>query len=269
VTASAPRGAMTLPDIVATAFGTVARNPRPFYLLAAPAAFISAALAVANAAIINQAGLTTVNATDKATGSQTLAFIALFAVALLGGVLALVIGDMLIIPAAIDALLGRKPDLSHAMRVFQLGIGAALLIWLAWCVLGAIMATGILIPVSLLFGVRWCFSLQEICLNHHGARPATRASSELVRGTWWRVFLIQIAITVLALLPIIVAQRAAAGISNDALAIAIGALAYWLVAPFLSVGRTVLWADVKLRKGQRLVFTPPSDPVRLDPAEVD
>ena len=66
-------------------------------------------------------------------------------------------------------------------------------------VVGALTITIIGIPFAIYFGTRWVFYSLAALVEENSAKNALRRSSELVKGKWWRVFGITLAILLLAL----------------------------------------------------------------------
>ena len=65
-------------------------------------------------------------------------------------------------------------------------------------VVGLLMITIIGIPFAIYFAARWGFYAQAVLIEETSATHALRRSSELVKGTWWRVCGILLAIFLLA-----------------------------------------------------------------------
>ena len=65
-------------------------------------------------------------------------------------------------------------------------------------VIGLLAITVIGIPFAIYFAARWGFYAQAVLIEETSATHALRRSSELVKGTWWRVFGILLAIFLLA-----------------------------------------------------------------------
>ena len=84
--------------------------------------------------------------------------------------------------------------LQQAWRRFFSLIGSAILWGL---VVVGLFVTIIGIPFSIYFSVRWGLYTLPVLFEETTARNALRRSTELVRGTWWRVFGIMLAISVL------------------------------------------------------------------------
>ena len=84
--------------------------------------------------------------------------------------------------------------LQQAWRRFFSLLGSAILWGLV--VLG-LFVTIIGIPFSIYFSVRWGLYTLPVLFEETTARNALRRSTELVRGTWWRVFGIMLAVSVI------------------------------------------------------------------------
>ena len=65
-------------------------------------------------------------------------------------------------------------------------------------VIGLLAITIIGIPFAIYFAARWGFYAQAVLIEETSVTHALRRSSELVKGTWWRVFGILLAIFLLA-----------------------------------------------------------------------
>ncbi len=101
--------------------------------------------------------------------------------------------------AGAQAYLGRQIAIGTAFRQitrrFWSYLGSTLLYVL---IVGLLMVTCIGIPFAIYFGTRWGFYAQAVLIEETSATNALRRSSELVKGTWWRVFGILFAIFLLA-----------------------------------------------------------------------
>ena len=86
---------------------------------------------------------------------------------------------------------------SQVKRRFWPFLGGNLL-WML--VVGALTITIIGIPFALYFGTRWAFWSLAVLVEERSAINALRRSSELVKGSWWRVFGIVLGILLLALM---------------------------------------------------------------------
>lgn len=84
--------------------------------------------------------------------------------------------------------------LQQAWRRFFSLLGSAILWGL---VVVGLFVTVIGIPFAIYFSVRWGLYSLPVLFEETTARNALRRSTELVRGTWWRVFGIMLAVSVL------------------------------------------------------------------------
>lgn len=71
-----------------------------------------------------------------------------------------------------------------------------ILFWLL--IIGLLTITIVGIPFAIYFAMRWVFSSLAVLVEGHAAINALRRSSELVKGAWWRIAGITIAILILA-----------------------------------------------------------------------
>ena len=103
--------------------------------------------------------------------------------------------------ASAEAYLNRdltsQAALQQAWRRFWSYIGS-LILWLL--VVCALFITIIGIPFSIYFGVRWGLYGLPVMFEGTTARQALRRSTELVKGTWWRVFGIMLAIFLISIM---------------------------------------------------------------------
>jgi hypothetical protein len=98
--------------------------------------------------------------------------------------------------AYLDRHITVRGAFSRAKRRFWPYLGSNFL----WClVVGILTITIIGIPFAIYFGTRWVFCSLAALVEENSAKNALRRSSELVKGTWWRVFGITLAILLLAL----------------------------------------------------------------------
>ena len=101
--------------------------------------------------------------------------------------------------AGAQSYLGRQITAGTAFRQiarrFWSYLGSNILYML---VIGLLAITIIGIPFAIYFAARWGFYSQAVLVEETSATNALRRSSELVKGTWWRVFGILFAIFLLA-----------------------------------------------------------------------
>ena len=87
--------------------------------------------------------------------------------------------------------------LQQALHRFFPLLGCSLLYYL---VLIGLSITIIGIPFAIYFAIRWGFYTLPVLFEETSARNGLRRSTELVKGTWWRVFGITLGISVIALI---------------------------------------------------------------------
>ena len=87
--------------------------------------------------------------------------------------------------------------LQQAWRRFLPFLGSTFLYYL---VVICLSITIIGIPFAIYFGFRWGLYTFPVLFEETTARNALRRSTELVKGTWWRVFGIMLAISLIALM---------------------------------------------------------------------
>ena len=95
----------------------------------------------------------------------------------------------------LDRDITAQDALQQAWRRFFSLLGSAILWGL---VVGGLFVTIIGIPFAIYFSVRWGLYTLPVLFEETTARNALRRSTELVRGTWWRVFGIMLAVSVIA-----------------------------------------------------------------------
>lgn len=246
---------MSLPDIVAAAFGLYRRYPVTFLLLALPQAVLSVGVSAGSAALGGALNLNKVNA-DQANQTQNastlprlIAWVAVFVFATL---VVDFFADAFIVPAALEAHGGRRPEVKRALQRWRVIAAAALLAGvLAGVRITLAVATLFLAPLAVYLYFRWCLAVPALCAEGGGGLSALRRSQALVKGSWWRVAGVSLGIFVLAALPGILVQPLVSATSSDIAGLALVFLAAWLGIPFAAIGRTLLYTDMRLRKGER------------------
>lgn len=115
--------------------------------------------------------------------------------------------------------------------------------------------TTILLPVALYLLVCWFF-IGQIYMAEDAVRPlaALRRSRALVRGLWWRTAGVLLGLTLLSLLPSILAG--AVPTSGIAASLVASAIASALAAPFAAASQTLLYLDLRLRKHENIALAP-------------
>lgn len=170
-------------------------------------------------------------------------------VAIITGIVAFVLYGAVIAGFALFIGLGATQGrsgaiLSGVMSVIIIGLGMLFIV----IIIGAI-------------AVMFLFVTQSIVLEGHSALSALRRSIRLVRGSFWRVvgiaILLNILIQIVTLIPTSVLSGAISLIFEDpikdfaiqqSLSTLVGYIAQILVLPFLLIGYTVLYYDLRVRK---------------------
>lgn len=126
----------------------------------------------------------------------------------------------------------------------------------------------IFIPVLLVamvaaiyLGTRWAFAIPTALLEGHGPTKALSSSSSLVKQNWWRVLgillllgLILMAIALILVMPIVTGVIGAAAAGTElptwllAWAIVGTLIANIVCAPLFTIGETLLYFDLRVRK---------------------
>ncbi len=121
-------------------------------------------------------------------------------------------------------------------------------------VLFAITIVGI--PWAIQRAVRWVFIQQTVMIEGATWDQALGKSADVVIGSWWRTLGIWLLITLLAAVPVGIAQATfvLAPVLVSSIA---GALLEALVLPFVAIGTTLLYFDLKIRKDADVAVQPP------------
>ena len=101
--------------------------------------------------------------------------------------------------AGAQIYLGREITAGAAFRQVAHRFVSYLGSFLLWMlVFGLLAITVIGIPFAIYFATRWGFYSQTVLIEGTSATNALRRSGELVKGTWWRIFGIMLAIFLLS-----------------------------------------------------------------------
>jgi flagellar biosynthesis protein FlhB len=179
-------------------------------------------------------------------------------------VLANWIGSMLLTGALICAIsqriLGNPINVGNAYS-FALGrilfmFGASFLVGL---VVVLIALTIIGIPLAIYLAIRWSFALQIAALERRGPLQAIARSSELVSGSWWRVFGIMLLVGILvAIVGGIVGAILGFAPLAGSLIVAV------FLAPILAIVQILLYHDLRVRRDTANRYTPETLAAELD-----
>lgn len=250
---------MSLPDIIASAFNLYIKNARVFLLLGLLGALLSDLEYLLLQWLGDALGLKVLGSGDSSQSSTSAgAVFLLLGTLLVSTALINVLADALVVPAAFEALLGRRPSPRAAWLIFCSSLPAMLLVWLVLSVGATLGITFVItIPLVIYWLVRVGFVIQVIVREGAPPRQALARSVQLVRGCWWRVLGVQVAILFLSALPGIVLRPLSSAFNNVVADYLFVGLAPWLALPFAAIARTLLYADIRLRKGEDLRSSTP------------
>ena len=237
-------GRMDMGDIVAGAFGSYRRAFLSWLAITALSFAIVFALQWAFAGELEPG-------TDEPTEDQIQESLPAVGALLAGTIAADLFAHLALIGAAVGALSGAGISIAGAYAVgFRSYLPALVGSAIVGLVAGLLAATILLIPLAVFFFVNWSLLTQVIVAERLGPLRALGRSREIVRGQWWRTFGIFLAIALLSFLPTLVIGRLTAS-GEDWLA-ALGAAAGGAVAaPFVAIAQTLLYADLRARKGEK------------------
>lgn len=246
---------MDLPDIIAAAWAAGVRHWWLLVRIALLGALLSAAI---NFALLKTAPIVAEGqeATEEQVRDALTGAAPLFAAATLVSLFT----HLALVCAGLELLRGRPAGadaaLWAAVRTLPAGLVAAL-ITLAVGV--SLVATVILAPLGLYFLINWLLTPQVIMDERRGSLGALRRSRLLVRGQWWHTCAVGLSVLVLYLFPGIVFSWVGASLGSDVAMSAAAGLATLLAAPFLALGHTQLYLDIRQRKGEPMLPTPPPE----------
>lgn len=178
--------------------------------------------------------------------------------------------------ASSQILMGRRVTvetaLGQTMSRFKSYMGSGVL-WLL--VISALSITVVGLPVAIFLGTRWGFFPLTVLVEDNSATAALRRSGELVKGAWWRVFSIMLAIAMITLaiqlifLVFSISMFALSGIAGDLDLLELLRRTVWdhhgrmepsllllhaintaieaLTGPIMAIGFTLLYFDQRVR----------------------
>jgi hypothetical protein len=170
---------------------------------------------------------------------------------LAGTIAADLFSHIVLIGAAVGALGGGGVSIAGAyavgLRSYLPALAGSIV---TGVVAGLCAATILLIPLAVFIFVNWSLLTQVIVAERLGPLRALGRSRQIVRGQWWRTFGIFLAIALLSFLPTFLLGRLTA--SGDGWLAALGGAAGGAVAaPFVAIAQTLLYADLRARKGEK------------------
>jgi hypothetical protein len=112
----------------------------------------------------------------------------------------------------------------------------------------ALLITVIGIPIAVLKYVDWQFAPQEVLFENRRVRDAFRGSTRVVRGHWWRTLLIAgfFELISVAIGPVLGFFLIFANFSLTWVNV-VGSLVFALLVPYVAIGRTLLYLDLRVR----------------------
>lgn len=127
-------------------------------------------------------------------------------------------------------------------------VGGQMLVVLCVFLLG-ISVIGL--PFAAYFYVAWSFVKQQILFHDRSVREAMRASSELVRGRWWRTLRV---VAFLFMVSVVTGPVISFALIFTALPLLwinlLGALIFALLIPYVALGETLLFLDLEQRAAE-------------------
>jgi hypothetical protein len=247
---------MDLGDIVSTAWALCLRRWQPLLAMGCVTGAASLLLDIGLAAAAQRAQPSVVNA-----GSHPLPLgVAWFVVV---GLPLVLFNQLALIRFSLESLIeGEARPMAcyaRAARVFRPFLIAALTAVVAFALA---TFTWILLPVAVYLLVCWFF-VGQVYMAEGRLRSwhALQRSRALVRGLWWRTAAILLGLTLLSLLPSLLAESLPSGsVAGSLLIIALASAA---AAPFAAASQTLLYLDLRLRKHERIDLGPsrPAEPV--------
>jgi hypothetical protein len=107
------------------------------------------------------------------------------------------------------------------------------------------------LPFAAYFYVAWSFVKQQILFHDRSIRAAMRASSDLVRGRWWRTLRV---VAFLFLVSVVTGPVISFALIFTALPLLwinlLGALIFALLIPYVALGETLLFLDLEQRAAE-------------------
>ena len=244
----AGRGGMDMGDIVAGAWNSYRRAPASWLAITFAAIVLVFVLQWAAEA---RFGL---SETDEDAPSENTGPIS----AILAGTL---IVDLFTHVALVAAAAGQLSGAGVRVRAAYLTglrrFPAVLFASLATALVAALLGlTIVLLPLAIYFLVTWSLATQVIVIEKELPFRALARSRQIVRGGWWRTLGINLAIVLLAFLPGFVIGRVTAPFDAPWITAAGVSLGGAVAAPFVAIAQTLLYADLRARKGERPFLTP-------------
>jgi hypothetical protein len=155
--------------------------------------------------------------------------------------------------AVVRDRLGGDPPL--ARQVFQEGLDLFIPALLVVLVVAVVVAAGLfvlLIP-GIYVAVSWYFAVQAVAVDGRRGFGAITTSADLVRGNWWHCAGIGICYFIVLLFASLVPQgifgSLAIATNSDALVVVGDVVLDSIVLPFIAIGSTLYYLDLRTRAG--------------------
>ncbi|MFN2616608.1 MAG: hypothetical protein ABR581_05720 [Thermoleophilaceae bacterium] len=142
----------------------------------------------------------------------------------------------------------------RAGRSLTDGLEAFTPIFLAVLLAAAGIAAGLLLIVpGIYLAIRWYFVPQAVVVDGRRGPAALTGSGDVVKGRWWRTFGVVLLANLAAALPALALLAPFTALAKSAdrevWRLAGEALATTLTAPFVALVSTLLWFDLRSRRG--------------------
>lgn len=259
-------GAKYLGELVGGAFAIYRKNPLPFFALALlpQIPLILLAILVPGVDLADIAGFNVDEEGEAFAFSQLGSLLGTVLVLLVAMIFLTLLSLGGIIHATGQHYLGRRVEFLPAVRaagnrivpLFVAGL-LLVLIMIIPVLLSAILVG---IPVLVFLTVRLYFALNALMLEDLGPTDAIKRSWRLVEGCWWRTFGIGIIFILLALAATLLASLLTLPVDilgSSFLSGLVSALAGALVTPFIYIGGTVVYLDLRVRhEGESVKIVP-------------
>lgn len=170
---------------------------------------------------------------------------------------------LVLVAAALAIVRGTPPGIGPSFGAAARALRAWFPALVIMFILLALTFTIFLTPIGLYFLIAVLFTPQVILDEGAGMFAAMRRSRNLVRGLWWRTFLVSTAIALLWMLAQFVIGRIGSIGGSDAAAAITTGIAALVGAPFLAMGHTILYIDTRGRKGEPLRPLSPTERAAL------
>ncbi|MSO43894.1 MAG: hypothetical protein EXQ74_01065 [Thermoleophilia bacterium] len=244
---------MTTPPPGPFTFGEIVRHAWRIYRAEPLLFLILTAVTVVPVGVLGAVAGTT--ATDAGSGSRALAIIA---IALIPALLLLPVSGAAVSLATIRRLQGTRIGVGATLE------GVGLRFWLLFAALvlvtaGVLAGLVALVIPGIFLAIAWLFVGQAVVIEGKGVTAALRRSHDLVRGSWWTVFLAYLLIQVVTAVAHIILGGVGIAVvrpfDGTAGTVARGiwsTLIQVVVQPFTLIAISLLYADRVIRTDGRL-----------------